>query len=414
MTSTRLTVQRLGAQGDGIADTPRGPVFVPFALPGETVTAAINKDRADLIAVIEPSPQRVEPACRHFGTCGGCSLQHLEASAYQAFKRGTLVTALRQRGIDVEVAELVACPPASRRRVTWTAQRAESGIVLGYRKAMSHEIVDIEEDPIALPAIENAIPLVRELAALLAPGRDAFKLLVTATESGLDIAVSGTGPLVEARRQRAAQFAIANRLARLSVEGEIVVEPIKPRVMVGDVPVNPPSGAFLQAVAEAEDTMAGLVTAHLAKAKRVADLFAGIGTFALRLAKNSMVHAVEGEASALVALDRAFRHGQGLKTVTHERRDLFRRPLTWKELAAYDGLVFDPPRAGAEDQARQIVRSEVRYVAAVSCNPATLARDLAILVEGGYRLLSVTPIDQFLWSHHVEAVALLEKPKKRR
>src|SRR5690554_5999921 len=173
MTSTRLTVQRLGAQGDGIADTPRGPVFVPFALPGETVTAAINKDRADLIAVIEASSQRVEPACRHFGTCGGCSLQHLEASAYQAFKRGTLVTALRQRGIDVEVAELVACPPASRRRVTWTAQRAETGIVLGYRKAMSHEIVDIEEDPIALPAIENAIPLVRELAALLAPGRDA-------------------------------------------------------------------------------------------------------------------------------------------------------------------------------------------------------------------------------------------------
>ena len=414
MTSTRLTIQRLGAQGDGIADTPRGPVFVPLALPGETVTAAINKDRADLIAVIEASPERVEPACRHFGTCGGCSLQHMEARAYQAFKRGTLVTALRQRGIDVEVAELVACPPASRRRVTWTAQRAESGIVLGYRKAMSHEIVDIEEDPIALPAIEKAIPLVRELAALLAPGRDAFKLLVTATDSGLDIAVTGTGPLAEARRQRATQFAIANRLARLSVEGEIVVEPIKPRVMVGDVPVNPPSGAFLQAVAEAEDTMAGLVTAHLAKAKRVADLFAGIGTFALRLAKNSMVHAVEGEASALVALDRAFRHGQGLKTVTHERRDLFRRPLTRKELAAYDGLVFDPPRAGAEDQARQIARSDVRYVAAVSCNPATLARDLAILVEGGYRLLSVTPIDQFLWSHHVEAVALLEKPKKRR
>ena len=414
MTSTRLTVQRLGAQGDGIADTPRGPVFVPFALPGETVTAAIAKDRADLIAVIEASPQRVEPACRHFGTCGGCSLQHLEASVYRAFKRETVVTALRQRRLDVEVAELVACPPASRRRVTWTAQRPETGMVLGYRKAMSHEIVHIEEDPIALPVIQSAIPLVRELAALLVPGRDAFKLLVTATETGLDIAVSGTGPLAEARRQRATQFAIANRLARLSVEGEIVVEPIKPRVMVGDVPVNPPPGAFLQAVAEAEDAMAGLVTSHLGKAKRVADLFAGIGTFALRLAKNATVHAVEGEAAALSALDRAFRHGQGLKSVTHERRDLFRRPLTWKELDAFDGLVFDPPRAGAEDQARQIARSQVRYVAAVSCSPATLARDLAILLDGGYRLLSVTPIDQFLWSHHVEAVALLEKPKKRR
>jgi 23S rRNA (uracil1939-C5)-methyltransferase len=414
MTSTRLTVQRLGAQGDGIADTPRGPVFVPFALPGETVTAAINKDRADLIAVIEASPHRVEPACRHFGTCGGCSLQHLEASAYRAFKRETVVTALRQRGIDVEVGGLIACPPASRRRVTWTALRTDAGMLLGYRKAMSHDIVDIAEDPIAVPAVAGTIPLVRELAGVLAPGRDAFKLLVTATETGLDIAVTGTGVLAEGRRQRATQFAIANRLARLSVEGEIVVEPTKPMVVVGDVPVNPPPGAFLQAVAEAEAAMAGLVTAHLAKAKRVADLFAGIGTFALRLGRNSMVHAVEGEAPALAALDRAFRHAAGLKTITNERRDLVRRPLTWKELNAYDGLVFDPPRAGAEDQARQIARSDIRYVAAVSCNPATLARDLSILVDDGYRLISVTPIDQFLWSHHVEAVALLEKPKKRR
>lgn len=414
MTSTRLTIQRLGAQGDGIADTPRGPVFVPFALPGETVTAALNQDRADLIAVLDPSRSRVKPTCRHFGTCGGCSLQHLEEGAYRAFKRETVVTALRQRGLDVEVAELVACPTASRRRVTWTALRTEAGVLLGYRKAMSHDVVDISEDPIAVPAIESAIRLVRELAGVVATGGDAFRLLVTATETGLDIAVSGTGPLAAGRRQRASQFAIANRLARLSVEGEIVVEPNKPQVIVGDVVVNPPPGAFLQAVAEAEAAMAGLVMGHLAKAKRVADLFTGIGTFALRLAKNSMVHAVEGEGEALQALDRAFRHGQGLKTITNERRDLYRRPLTWKELSAFDGLVFDPPRAGAEDQARQIARSEVRYVAAVSCNPATLARDLSILVEGGYRLLSVTPIDQFLWSHHVEAVALLEKPKKRR
>ncbi|MGY6708657.1 MAG: class I SAM-dependent RNA methyltransferase [Rhizobiaceae bacterium] len=414
MTSTRLTISRLGAQGDGIADTPRGPVFVPFALPGETVTAAVNKDRADLIALIEASPERVEPACLHFGTCGGCSLQHLEEGAYRAFKRETVVTALRQRGIEADVGELIACPPASRRRVTWTALRTDAGMLLGYRKAMSHAIVDISRDPIAVPAIAAAIPLIRELAGVLAAGSDAFKLLVTATETGLDIAVTGTGALAEGRRQRATQFALANRLARLSVEGEIVVEPQKPRIQIGEVGVFPPPGAFLQAVASAEDAMAALVTAHLSKSKKVADLFCGVGTFALRLARSSMVHAVEAETAALAALDRAFRYADGLKTITHERRDLVRRPLTWKELNAYDGLVFDPPRAGAEDQARQIARSEVRYVAAVSCNPATLARDLSILLEGGYRLLSVTPIDQFLWSHHVEAVALLEKPKKRR
>jgi 23S rRNA (uracil1939-C5)-methyltransferase len=412
--STRLTIARLGARGDGIADTAKGPVYVPFALPGETVTAAINKGRADLIAIIDPAHERVEPSCRHFGTCGGCSLQHLEAGAYRALKRETVVTALAQRGLDVPVGELVACPPASRRRISWTAKRTDRGMLLGYRKALSHEIVDIEEDPIALPAIAGAIPLVRELASVICSTPDPFKLLVTATASGLDIAATGSGALSPARRQAATRFVIDNRLARLSVDGEIVVEPRKPQVMVGEVGVYPPPGAFLQAVEAAEDAMAGLVTAHLAKAKRVADLFSGIGTFALRLARNSTVHAVEGEAAALAALDRAFRHGEGLKTVTTERRDLARRPLTWKELNAFDGLVFDPPRAGAEDQARQIARSDVRLVAAVSCNPATLTRDLSILVEGGYRLISVTPIDQFLWSHHVEAVALLEKPKKRR
>ncbi|NMG38878.1 RNA methyltransferase [Chelativorans sp. ZYF759] len=412
--STRLTVQRLGAQGDGIADTPRGPVFVPFALPGETVTAAINKDRADLIAVIEASPQRVEPTCRHFGTCGGCELQHLEEGAYRTFKRETVVTALRQRSLDVDVEGLIACPPASRRRVTWTALRTEAGMQLGYRKALSHEIVDIEEDPIAVPAIEGAIDLVRELAGVVCATHDAFRLAISATASGLDIAVSGAGEMSAARRQKATQFAIAKRLARLSFEGEIVVEPQKPQILIDDIAVNLPPGGFLQAVEVAELAMADLVTAHLRKAKKVADLFAGIGTFALRLARHSSVHAVEGEAAALAALDRAFRHAAGLKTITSERRDLARRPLTWKELNGFDGLVFDPPRAGAEDQARQIARSDIRYVAAVSCNPATLARDLSILVEGGYRLISVTPIDQFLWSHHVEAVALLEKPKKRR
>lgn len=412
--STRLTVSRLGAQGDGIADTPAGPVFVPFALPGETVTAAINKDHADLIAVIEASPQRVEPPCRHFGTCGGCELQHLEEGAYRAFKHETVVTALRQRGLEVEVGDLITCPPASRRRVTWTALRTDAGMLLGYRKALSHEIVDIEEDPIAVPAIEGAIDLVRELAGVVCSTTDAFRLAVSATASGLDISVSGAGALSASRRQKATQFAIAKRLARLSFEGEIVVEPQKPQILIDDISVNLPPGGFLQAVEVAELAMADLVIGHLQRAKKVTDLFAGIGTFALRLGRNSMVHAVESEAPALAALDRAFRHAAGLKTITNERRDLVRRPLTWKELNAYDGLVFDPPRAGAEDQARQIARSDIRYVAAVSCNPATLARDLSILVEGGYRLISVTPIDQFLWSHHVEAVALLEKPKKRR
>lgn len=413
--SAILTIARLGAQGDGIADTGQGPVYVPFALPGERVNVALGPRRADLVSVLEASPQRVEPACRHFTVCGGCAMQHLEEQAYRDWKRSLLIEALRAKGIDTEVAPLVSCPPHSRRRAGFTARRTDQGVLLGFNAALSHRIVDIEECPVLLPQLVAALPTLRQLAGLVARTADAFRLSVTHTASGLDVAAEGGGRLEGRARQAAIEFCIGHGIARLSVDGEIVIEPRKPAVMVDGIAVPLPPGAFLQAVGEAEAAMAGLVAAHLGKAKRVADLFAGVGTFALRLARASEVHAVEGDAPALAALDRAYRFGNGLKKVTVEKRDLFVRPLTFKELdASFDGLVFDPPRAGAEAQARQIARSQVRLVAAVSCNPLTLARDLSILLEGGYVLKSVTPVDQFLWSPHLEAVALLEKPKKRR
>lgn len=413
--SAIVTIARLGAQGDGIADAAGGPVYVPFALPGERVNVALACRKADLVSVLEASPQRAEPACRHFTDCGGCAIQHLEETAYRAWKRGLLAEALRAKGIEADIAPLVSCPPHSRRRAGFTARRTEKGILLGFNAALSHRIVDIEECPVLLPQLVAALPTLRQLGSLVARTNDAFRLSVTYTGSGLDVAAEGSGRLEGKPRQAAIEFCLRNGIARLSVDGEIVIEPKKPTVMVGEVAVMPPPGAFLQAVGEAEEAMAGLVAGHLRKAKRVADLFAGIGTFALRLARASEVHAVEGDAQALASLDRAYRFGAGLKKVTVEKRDLFVRPVTYKELdASFDGLVFDPPRAGAEAQAAQIARSQVRLVAAVSCNPLTLARDLAILIEGGYVLKSVTPIDQFLWSPHLEAVALLEKPKKRR
>lgn len=239
-------------------------------------------------------------------------------------------------------------------------------------------------------------------------------MTVTTTASGLDVAVDDAGRLSDAARLKVSDFAGRAGFARLSVGGEVIVEPRRPVVMFGEIAVAPPPGAFLQATAEAETAMAALVMQHLSGSKRIADLFAGSGTFALRLAADAEVHAVESDAAALAALDRAFRFTTGLRKVTTEKRDLFRRPLVVKELDRFDGLVFDPPRAGAEDQVKQIARSAIPKVAAVSCNPVTLARDLAILVAGGYRVTGVTPIDQFLWSPHVEAVALLEKPKRRR
>ncbi len=410
-----LTISRLGAQGDGIAETRQGQVFVPFALPGEKVNASLEGKKADLVSVIEPSPLRVEPPCRHFGDCGGCALQHLEETAYREWKREKLVEALRSKGLETPVDALVPCQPYTRRRAAFTARTTDKGVLLGFNAALSHRIVDVEECPILLPTIVDSLPLLRDLTALIARSFKPFRLNVTHTASGLDVAAEGSGSLEGKARQAVVEFVVRSGLARLSIDGEIIVEPKKPLVMAGDIAVLPPPGAFLQAVADAEATMAGLVGEHLAKAKRVADLFAGVGTFALRLARNSEVHAAEGDAAAIASLDRAYRFGEGLKKVTVEKRDLFVRPLTFKELdATFDGLVFDPPRAGAEDQAKQIARSQVRFVAAVSCNPVTLARDLRILVDGGYRLTRVVPVDQFLWSPHLEAVALLEKPRKRR
>ncbi|WP_296744599.1 class I SAM-dependent RNA methyltransferase [Mesorhizobium sp.] len=412
--STRFTIARLGAQGDGIAMAEGGEVFIPFTLPGETVTAARQKDRATLMSVLEASPLRIDPACRHFTECGGCALQHFEAEAYRQWKRDKVVHALKSKGIDCEAEALVPCGPESRRRVVFSARRTEAGMLLGFVRALSSEIIPVEECPISLPAIVAALDRLRLLAGLVCATSKSFHMTVTATASGLDIAVQDGGKLGDNQRRIASNFVMAEGFARLSVDGEIVVEPKKPMVQFGSVAVAVPPGAFLQATEAAEQTMASLVGQHLVRTKRVADLFAGCGSFALRLAAKSEVHAVEADAPALASLDRAFRFASGLKRVTNERRDLFRRPLTFKELNAFDGIVFDPPRAGAEEQSKQIARSEVPLVAAVSCNPVTLARDLRILLDGGYQLKAVTPIDQFLWSPHVEAVALLEKPRKRR
>lgn len=412
--SARFTIARLGSQGDGIAEAETGEVFIPFALPGETVTAAREKDRATLMAVLETSPLRVDPACQHFTECGGCALQHLEAEAYHQWKREKVVQALKSKGIVADIGALVPCAPHTRRRVVFTARRGEAGMKLGFVRALSSEIIPIEECPISLPEIVAALDRLRALAELVCATTKSFRMTVTVTGSGLDVAVHESGKLGENQRRVASNFVIGEGLARLSVDDEIVVEPKKPVVMFGDIAVAVPPGAFLQATQAAEQAMADIVGQHLSRAKKVTDLFAGCGSFALRLAAKSEVHAVEGDAAALAALDRGFRFASGLKRVTAERRDLFRRPLTFKELNAFDGLVFDPPRAGAEDQSKQIARSDVPLVVAVSCNPVTLARDLRILIDGGYTLKSVTPIDQFLWSSHVEAVALLEKPKRRR
>jgi 23S rRNA (uracil1939-C5)-methyltransferase len=414
MSTETVTITRLGAQGHGIAEGENGPVYVPYALPGETVAIARNGNHGAVMSTALASADRIEPLCRHFhpdrDACGGCSLQHLADAPYRAFKRALVVDALKSRGLTPEVRELVTAQPSERRRAVFSARQTEKGLLLGFNRAETNHIVSVEECPIVSPGIITRLEAIRAIGQSLASGSETFRLTVLETLSGLDLAAEGLKPLFDKQRRAVTETVLALKgIARVSVNGEILIEPQKPLIDFGGVKVSPPPGAFTQATKQAEDAMADLVSGHIGKAKRVLDLFAGSGTFALRLARTAKVHAVEGEEKPLKALDHAARNTQGLKPVTVEKRDLFRRPMIPLELKNYDAVVFDPPRAGAEMQVKELARSNIKTIAAVSCNPVTLARDLRILVDAGYKIRSVTPIDQFLWSPHVEAVALVGK-----
>ncbi|CDN52906.1 23S ribosomal RNA (Uracil-5-)-methyltransferase RumA [Neorhizobium galegae bv. officinalis bv. officinalis str. HAMBI 1141] len=414
MSTVTVTISRLGAQGHGIANGEDGPVYVPYALPGETLAIARNGDHGTVMSTSNPSPDRVTPPCRHFGpdsdACGGCSLQHLADVPYHAFKRNLVVEALKSKGLTPEVGELVIAHPGERRRVVFSARKTEKELLLGFNRAETNHIVSIVECPIASPGIVARLEAIRAVGKALATGSETFRIAVLETLAGLDLAAEGLKPLDDKQRRTVTETVLALKsIARVSVNGEIIIELQKPLVDFGGVKVSPPPGAFTQATKPAEDAMAELVLSHVGKAKRIIDLFAGSGTFSLRLARIAKVHAVEGDEKSVRALDLAARNTQGLKPVSVEKRDLYRRPMMVSELKNYDAVVFDPPRAGAEVQMKELARSTVKTVVAVSCNPLTLARDLRILVDAGYQIKTVTPIDQFLWSPHVEAVALLQK-----
>lgn len=405
-----LTLDSVGAQGDGRAVENGVRVSVPFTLPGERVRVTGTGERLTLLEVEAPSPERIAPTCRHFGTCGGCTLQHWAPAPYASFKRELILRSLKARGLEADVAETWVTPAGSRRRATFAARRMGKEIVIGFHARRSHEVVALSECPVLRPAIVSALPALRTVAAMVAAGKDAVSLLVTETASGLDLHVSGLAKSVSAlARAEAASATLRAGFARVSIEGNDVLAERTPRIPAGTAHLLPPPGGFLQASAEAEEEMARLVLAHLSGTRQGADLFSGCGTFALRMAQHFPVYAAESGRASIEALQASARDAPGLKPVEARVRDLFRNPVSAAELAKFDGLVLDPPRAGAEAQAKEIAKSGVRRVAYVSCDPATLARDLRTLVDGGYRILRIHPIDQFLWSAHVEAVALLEK-----
>lgn len=403
-----LLITRLGAQGDGVAETTGAPVFVPFALAGERVLADVDGARGHLLRVLQPSPARIEPVCRHFGTCGGCVVQHMSANVYRAWKRDLVVSAFAARGLDVTVGDLVE-PGGKRRRAVLSAERSDNGVAIGFHEAQSHALVAITECPVLDPKIVAAIPALKTLIAPLISKLGA-RLTVTATKSGLDVLLDGIErKLTPDVRSRLASEASTLQLARLAIGNDVVVETLLPFLTfaAADVVLSP--GCFVQAVAEAETEMARRILVAVGKVKSVADLFCGVGAFTFPLAARAKVLAFDGNQPAIAALNAAAKKATGLKPITARVRDLFREPLSPLELNEHDAIVFDPPRAGAEAQAQRLARSKVKTVVAASCNPATLARDARHLVDGGYKIESVTPIDQFVYSAHVEVVAVFRR-----
>lgn len=411
-TSETVTIRDLGARGDGIAEDG---TLVPYALPGERVAIRREGRRAELLGIEQASADRVAPFCPYVMRCGGCRTQHLARPAELAWKRGLVAQALSQAGLAVTPEATLDAHGAGRRRLTLHVREIEGQAEAGLMAARSHALVPIDHCPITVPALHPAPAVARRLAAPLGHGRKPLDVAVSATDQGLDVDLRGHGPVSAGVGAALVRVAGELGLARLSLHGERLMEAEPVSVTGGGTRLYPPPGGFLQATAAGQALLTERTLASLGpRPRRVADLFAGCGPLSLALAGRAAVHAVESDAAALAGLDRAARAATGLRQITSERRDLFRRPLLPLELDAFDAVVFDPPRAGAEAQARQLAGSKVPLVIGIACDAGTFARDAATLVAGGYRLETVTPVDQFRHAGHVEMVGVFRRPARRR
>jgi len=416
--SITLDILEVGARGDGVADLEGKRFFVPYCLPAETVEAEPLDKRGDgtacdLVEVLSPSRHRVPAPCLHFGTCGGCALQHWRRDVYTGWKSDLIAKALAQRGVKAPTFEApVTCEPGERRRADIVLRCQGKRILAGYHERGSQNVVDVGTCVVARPKINTAIAALRlAIKAILRDGTSA-DAVVNETDTGLDVLIRPHRKfeLTLAIRETLIALAESADIARVSWGDRATAEPVivrrTPQLILGDVTIEPPPGAFLQATKRAELVMRAGVTAWLGEAARTADLFAGIG--ALSLGKPGKLSLFEYDRPSVAAVDATARKLGGNR-VTVQLRDLFRRPLSTKELDAFDAIVLDPPRAGAAAQCAELAGSKVKRVVYGSCDPGSFARDVRTLQDGGYRLEKLMPIDQFLWSAHVELIALLTK-----
>ncbi len=404
-----VTIKRLGHQGDGIADGPEGDIYVPFTLPGETVEGDIVGDHMDNVRVITPSPDRVKAPCSHFKSCGGCSLQHAADGFLAVWKTDIIKSALTAKGLKAPFRPIVTSPANARRRATLAGRRTKKGAMVGFHAKASDALVPVPSCTLLHPDILRAFPIFEELTRLGGSRKGTVSIAVTYSATGLDVAMgdvkTADGPLLV----ELGGLCEKHHLARLSWNGDVIATRTAPVQRFATTSVTPPPGAFLQATEAGQSALTEAVCSIIGDAKQVVDLFAGCGTFSLPLAGTAAVHAVESDDAYLAALDAGWRNSNGLREVTTEARDLFRRPLLVAELNKFDAVVIDPPRAGAKAQTEVLAQSKVARIAFVSCNYVTFARDAAVLVAAGFRIDWVQPVDQFRWSAHVELVAAFSR-----
>lgn len=409
-----LEIAAMGARGDSTTEGEAGPIYTPYALPGEQVRARVTGGRAEIIEILRASPERQAPACRHFGRCGGCQLQHWADAPYLAWKRQQVVEALAKRGLGgAQVEPTIAAWGAGRRRAALHAARQNNQVRIGFIERGGARLTPITQCPVLAPPLEATVLKLGALAELALPQRGEITMQCLLTDAGIDVSIKGAGRvdlLNRAQLEKLIAEANALNLARLSFDGDPIIERAKPTLRMGKAVVSPPPGAFLQPTALGEETLARLALDALQGAKRVVDLFSGIGTFALRIAQHAEVLAAEGDQAMLNALKKAADGaGGGLKEVSILRRDLLRTPLSSLEMKKFDAAIIDPPRSGARQQAEQIARAPIRKLAYVSCDPSSFARDVKVLIEHGFTLTKLTPVDQFRWSPHVELVGAFER-----
>lgn len=406
--SETVTIEGLNHRGEGQATIGAQRVTVPYVLAGETVEIQRegNAPHASVKKIITPSDERIAPMCRHYGVCGGCITQHWKPDAARRWKRDIIIEALKRQGLEAHVADVRDAHGDGRRRAVFHARKDPQGKwSIGYAALRSHTIVPIEDCPILSAPLRAALPVVRALVPMLTRFQRSMDIHVTASDTGLDIDIRGIGPQAHNMSIELARAAEKLDLARLSLHGEVIAARRPVMVRVGAMRLDLPPASFLQATRLGEETLAKLMLEALGEAPKVADLFAGVGPFALRLLGKSAVHAVDSDGAAIATLVKAAKGESGLKALTTDVRDLMRRPVMPEDLAKFDAIVFDPPRVGAGAQAEAIARSGVPLVVAISCNPESFARDAKTLVNAGYTLGTITPVDQFVHSAHVELVA---------